>query len=67
MSSEMNYEARYWELRKEYEQAFDRWLADPQNGDSHQKFLIILTIYQDFCVEALEKLMDVNPNALLNL
>ena len=63
----MDYEARYWELYKGCEQALDRWLANPQRKDNHQKYLIALSVYQDFCMDVLEMLMDKNADVLKNL
>ena len=67
MNSEMDYETRYWELREECERAFDTWMANPQKEDSHQKYLVALTTYQDFCMDVLEILMDKNTDVLKNL
>lgn len=64
MNSEVNYEERYWELREECERAFDKWLA---NEDNHQKYLAALVVYQDFCMNVLEMLMDENADILKNL
>ena len=67
MNSEMNYEARYWELREECERALDKWLANPQSEDNLQKYLTALTVYQDFCMDVLEMLMDENEDVLKRL
>ena len=67
MNSEMNYETKYWELREECERALDKWFANPQREDSHQKYLVALTTYQDFCMDVLEILMDKNMDVLKNL
>ena len=67
MNSEMNYEARYWELREECERALDEWFANPQKESNHQKYLVALTTYQDFCMDVLEILMEENVDILKNL
>lgn len=67
MNSEMDYEARYWELREECERAFDTWMANPRKEDNHQKYLVALTTYQDFCMDVLEMLMETNVDVLKNL
>ena len=63
MNSEMNYEARCWELREECERALDKWLADPRREDNYQKYLAAITAFQD----VLEILMDANMDVLKNL
>jgi hypothetical protein len=59
-------EEKYWELREECERAFDRWI-----GDGQQSSLLIynraLSIYQDFCMDVLERLMDENADVLKRL
>ena len=67
MNSDMDYEARYWELREECERALDKWLADPKREDNYQKYLTALSTYQDFCMDVLEILMDKNTDVLKNL
>lgn len=67
MNSEMNYEARCWELREECERALDKWLADPRREDNYQKYLAAITAFQDFCMDVLEILMDENTDVLKNL
>lgn len=59
-------EERYWELRKECERAFDRWIADRQES-SLQNYKNALSIYQDFCMDILECLMDENSEVLKTL
>lgn len=59
-------EERYWELREECERTFDRYIAD--NRESNLKaYKEALSIYQDFCMDVLEILMDENANLLKNL
>ena len=66
MNSEMNYEARYWELREECERALDKLMGNPtiRNQDEYAN---ILAAYQDFCMDVLEMLMDENEDLLKRL
>lgn len=59
-------EERYWELRKEVEKTFDKWMADKHesNLQAHKE---ALSVYQDFCMDVLERLMDENADVLKNL
>ena len=59
-------EEKYWELREECERAFDKWLANQciSNFNDYKK---ALSIYQDFCMDILERLMDENADILKNL
>ena len=59
-------EKRYWELREMCEQAFNKWLADRQEPSFHA-YKEALRVYQDFCMDMLEQLMDENANVLKNL
>ena len=59
-------EERYWELREECERTFDKCLVDKRESNL-QAYREALSIYQDFCMDILEKLMDENPDVLKNL
>ena len=59
-------EERYWQLRKDCEQAFGRWIVNKRESD-FQTFKEALSVYQDFCVDVLEKLIDENADILKNL
>lgn len=59
-------EERYWQLRKECERAFGRWIVNKRESD-FQTFKEALSIYQDFCMDTLERLIDENPDILKNL
>ena len=66
MNSEMNYEARYWELREECERALDRAIGNPTTANQVH-YVEVLTVYQDFCMDVLEMLMDANSDVLKRL
>ena len=59
-------EERYWELREACERAFDRLVADKRESNL-QAYKEALSIYQDFCMDILERLMDKNADVLKNL
>ena len=59
-------EERYWQLRKECEQAFGRWIVNKRESD-FQTFKEALSIYQDFCMDVLKRLIDENSDILKNL
>ena len=59
-------EERYWELREACERAFDRWIADKRES-TFRTYKEALSIYQDFCMDILERLMDENADVLKNL
>lgn len=66
MNSEMNYEVRYWELREECERALDRMMGNPTTTNQVH-YSEVLTVYQDFCMDVLEMLMNENQDILKNL
>ena len=59
-------EEKYWELREDSETAFDRWMVDKRESN-FQTYKEALSIYQDFCMDTLERLMDANADVLKNL
>lgn len=59
-------EEKYWKLREECERAFDRWMVDKRESN-FQTYKEALSIYQDFCMDTLERLMDTNADVLKNL
>ena len=59
-------EEKYWELREECERTFNRWIADERESNL-QAYKEALSIYQDFCMDVLERLMDKNSDVLKNL
>ena len=59
-------EERYWELRENCERAFDRWMGDKRESNL-VAYREALGIYQDFCMDILEQLMDENADILKNL
>ena len=59
-------EERYWELREECERTLDRYIADNRESNL-QTYKEALSIYQDFCMDVLEILMDENADLLKNL
>ena len=59
-------EERYWELREQVERTFDKWIGDKRESN-FQAYKEALGIYQDFCMDILERLMDENADVLKNL
>ena len=59
-------EEKYWELREECKRTFDRWMADKQESNL-QIYKEALSVYQDFCMDVLESLIDENADILKNL
>lgn len=59
-------EERYWELREEVERTFDRWMEAKSdfNLQAHKE---AFSVYQDFCMDVLEMLMDENADVLKSL
>ena len=57
---------RYWRLREECERAFGRWIVNKRESD-FQTYKEVLSIYQDLCMDILERLVDENPDILKNL
>ena len=62
----MTREQRYWELRERCERAFDKWCGE-QTEANLQAYRKVLGLYQDYCMDILEELMDRNPDVLKNL
>lgn len=59
-------EERYWELREECDRAFDKWCGE-RNDNNLLAYREALDMYQGFCVDILEKLMEENADVLKNL
>ena len=59
-------EERYWELREACERAFDKWMADNRESNFNA-YKEAFSLYQDFCMDVLERLMDENADVLKNL
>ena len=59
-------EERYWELREECDRAFDKWCGE-RNDNNLFAYREALDMYQGFCVDILEKLMEENADVLKNL
>lgn len=59
-------EERYWELREACERAFDKWCGE-QNEANRIAYRDALILYQDFCMDVLERLIDENPDVLARL
>ena len=59
-------EERYWELREACDRALDKWMAD-KRASNFNAYKEAFSIYQDFCMDVLERLMDENADVLKNL
>lgn len=59
-------EEKYWELREECERTFNRWITDKRESN-FQTYKEALSVYQDFCMDVLKRLMDKNADVLKNL
>ena len=59
-------EEKYWELREKWEKAEDKYFYYP-TPTNHIAYLSAKQIFENFCVEILEKLMDENSDVLANL
>ena len=59
-------EERYWELREACDRAFDNWCGE-KNDANLLAYREALSIYQDFCMDILERLMEENADVLKNL
>ena len=59
-------EERYWELREACERAFDKWMVDKRESNFNA-YKEAFSVYQDFCMDVLERLMDENADVLKNL
>lgn len=62
----MNMEQRYWELREKCERAFDKYCGE-RTDENLQAYRKVFSLYQDFCMDALEMLMDENSDVLARL
>ena len=62
----MTREQKYWELREDCERAFDKQCGE-QTEANLLAYREALSIYQDWCMDILEELMDRNPFALKDL
>lgn len=62
----MNYEEKYWELREAVERAYDKCYSH-HTANNYIAYLSAKQIFENFCVEILEKLMDENSDVLVRL
>lgn len=62
----MNYEEKYWELREAVERAYDKCYAH-NTAENHITYISAKQIFENFCVEILEKLMEENSDVLARL
>ena len=62
----MNYEEKYWELREAVERAYDKCYSH-HTAENYITYLSAKQIFENFCVETLEKLMDENSDILARL
>jgi hypothetical protein len=56
-------EEKYWELREAVERAHDRCYAH-NTAENHIAYISAKQIFENFCVEVLEKLMEENSDVL---
>lgn len=56
-------EERYYMLRRTCENTFNKWLADKSEANV-EAYKTALSVYQDFCMDMLERLMDKDPDVL---
>ena len=59
-------EEKYWELREAVERAYDRCYAH-NTAENHIAYISAKQIFENFCVEVLEKLMEENSDVLKRL
>lgn len=62
----MNYEVTYWELREAEDRAWDALCAN-HNPATLKRYNIAHNHFVNFCVMALEKLMEENADTLARL
>ena len=62
----MNYEEKYWELREAVERAYDKCYAY-YTAENYIAYISAKQIFENFCVEILEKLMEENSDVLAHL
>ena len=59
-------EEKYWELRENVERAYDKCCAH-YTAENHIAYISAKQIYENFCVEVLERLMEENSDILAQL
>ena len=59
-------EQRYWELRNACEKAFEEFMETPTDSKL-ANYREALGLYQDCCMDILERLMDENADVLKSL
>lgn len=62
----MDMEQRYWELREKSDRAFCKYCKE-RTDESLQAYRKALSMYQDFCMDVLEILMEDNADVLARL
>lgn len=59
-------EEKYWELREAMDRAHDKLCAN-YTAENYIAYLSAKQIFENFCVEILEKLMEENSDVLAHL
>ena len=59
-------EEKYWELREAMNRAYNRAWAH-RTAENYVAYLSAKQIFENFCVEVLEKLMEENSEVLAHL
>lgn len=59
-------EEKYWELREAVERAYDRCYAH-NTAENQIAYFSAKRIFENFCVDTLEKLMEENSDVLARL
>ena len=62
----MTVEEKYWELREAVERAYDKSCAH-NTAENYIAYISAKQIFENFCVEILEKLMEENSDVLTRL
>ena len=59
-------EEKYWELREAVKRAYDKCYAH-NTAENHIAYISAKQIFENFCVDTLEKLMNENSDVLKRL
>lgn len=59
-------EEKYWELREAVERAYDKCYTH-NTVENHIAYISAKQIFENFCVEILEKLVEENSDVLAHL
>ena len=62
-----NIQIEYYNLKQEWDDAWDRWISDPTDDEKYNELGIAKSRFSIFCMDVMEQLMEKNADVLERL